>query len=1024
MNTLTNGRVSNGKRQRGAGWLRVALPLLLLLAYGGLADSADAQDVVTQRNDTGRNGAVLDASITPASFSDGKWQRLASLPVDGTVYAQPLFVRNLAMPSGGTRNVVYIATARNKLYAFDADTHQLIWSVTNLPGPDLSDNAFLSGCTTMSPTHLVPTPTFELGIGIQSTGVIDRTKGSNGYLYFTYRTATGSDANSARQYIARVNLATGAIGAADKVEISGGLTTPVSSVRQRASLLLQNGVIYVAFGSHCEELSEPGFGGGSLTYRYRGAVLAVDQVTLNWVGRFETLPAGKYGGGIWMASTGLAGDSAGSVYFTTGNALPHETLTLGPDTVSSSFVRLQPNITVSGGRVTSVTFTSNLAADYFTPWRAVWQDKIDLDLGSAGVIVPPGTNQLVSGGKEGIMYVLNRNNLGKLSPTFWGPNGTPIPACAAPDEAGACNAAAVSCYTSYPDSANAEPLVAQKWVAAQNMDCVALPMGNWGPWPHIHGTPVYGRVSAQDYLYVWPEKGQLKAYRRNGTGDLRFHTTTPHLANATTANGGMPGGMLSLATHASGSGVVFASLPLESYITSLRGALVAFDATPQADGSLKPLWGDYQEDYYFAKFAPPTVANGKVFLATFSDKVNVYGRTTTAPVATASTGIAATLHNVLGHAVTSAIVQPDGRIAIFGESNDGAWALRATLGVAGEFPPGAQIAFGYQGTQLDVFAVGNDGKLHMFWTTQSSNPTVWFPTATASLILPSTTSFPPGAPLTKINRGSTGGELDVFVVDNAGDLHKFAVQGFGSWSAEKVLPAATPKLPLKAGLAADFQRSGSSSRVVVFATDVNGALVTYTSANTALATFTRATIASTSFLPGARIATGHQVSGGTDILHAFLIGGRPGVPIDPDTLTDGSGGPSFNSVLTNDGALTSVSATNWGAWTVRSLKRKGFAPGVPGSSVTAINQGANQLDVFFVGENGAAQIYFVGGTGTGWFNSEIMLYAQPGAPITAVAQALDLAGAPAQVDLLVPNTNGIHGSFVTFGAWSAPFRAL
>src|SRR5262252_1297370 len=85
--------------------------------------------VLTQRSDNGRNGHVLDSSITPASFADGKWKKLTDIAVEGAIYAQPLYEPSRVMSDGLTHKVIYVATARNKLYAFDAVSYASLWQV-------------------------------------------------------------------------------------------------------------------------------------------------------------------------------------------------------------------------------------------------------------------------------------------------------------------------------------------------------------------------------------------------------------------------------------------------------------------------------------------------------------------------------------------------------------------------------------------------------------------------------------------------------------------------------------------------------------------------------------------------------------------------------------------------------------------------------------------------------------------------------------------------------------------------------
>jgi hypothetical protein len=290
------------------------------------------------------------------------------------------------------------------------------------------------------------------------------------------------------------------------------------------------------------------------------------------------------------------------------------------------------------------------AADWFVPYRKLWQDHSDMDLGAGGVVLIPGTSFLVQGGKEGILYLLDRTNMGKF-------DGTPL--------VGPC-----------PSTADDDPArdhVAQKIPAAINRyfspgflrPCGGPPdhSGDWTQWPHIHGTPVFADFgSGQAFLYLWPEKDFLKSFRWAGN---HFDTTAK---NATTLSGtpalappwkddkalntigqnGMPGGMLSLTIDPSAprSGVLFASVKTcgdnsgwkdcsltlcgpanrRACVTQDIGMLRAFDPI-----SLHELWNDQTgptanpDRYNFAKFVPPTIGNGRVFLATGSKKILVYG---------------------------------------------------------------------------------------------------------------------------------------------------------------------------------------------------------------------------------------------------------------------------------------------------------------------------------------------------------------------------------------------------------------
>jgi hypothetical protein len=289
-------------------------------------------------------------------------------------------------------------------------------------------------------------------------------------------------------------------------------------------------------------------------------------------------------------------------------------------------------------------------ADWFTPYRKIWQDVDDMDLSGGGVVLIPFTNFLVAGGKEGIVYLLDKNNLGKF-------DGTPL--------VGRC--------PSQPADDKTRDHAAQKLPVGTNrylplgypQPCGAPPRNNWLVWPHVHGTPVLGNLGNGDvFLYVWPEKDHLQSYRwqgsrfdetpKNATARSGAMVLAPpwkqdHLKTAPVIFGqvGMPGGMLTLGVDPMhpDTGVLFASVQTcgddltwhecsanfcggptdySQCIHQKYGMLYAFDPI-----SLKELWNNQQDvapdRYLFAKFVPPTVAGRKVVLATASHKVLVYG---------------------------------------------------------------------------------------------------------------------------------------------------------------------------------------------------------------------------------------------------------------------------------------------------------------------------------------------------------------------------------------------------------------
>ena len=291
-------------------------------------------------------------------------------------------------------------------------------------------------------------------------------------------------------------------------------------------------------------------------------------------------------------------------------------------------------------------------ADWFVPYRKIWQDTNDMDLGAGGVVLIPGTPYMVQSGKEGILYLLNRRDMGKFDAS------PPVDKCPV-----------------VPADENTRDHVAQKFVAGTNRyvspdflrPCGSPPQhsGDWMQWPHVHGTPAFGDFgSGQAFLYVWPEKDALKSFRWLGNAfdtqwnDARTLSGAVALAPpwkddknlGKVGQNGMPGGMLSLTVDPTRprAGVLFASVKTcgdsagwkecsltlcgsatkPACVDQDRGMLRAFDPL-----SLRELWNDQvstnanlaDRRYNFARFVPPTIGNGRVFIATASNKVLVYG---------------------------------------------------------------------------------------------------------------------------------------------------------------------------------------------------------------------------------------------------------------------------------------------------------------------------------------------------------------------------------------------------------------
>jgi hypothetical protein len=664
----------------------ITLPLPAPASNANAANPNAVGDVITQRNNNLRTGTTQHGGLDQASVSDGRFGFLTQWEVDGVVLAQPLFLASVQFPQG-RRAAVFIATSTNWVYAFNADPpFDKLWE-RQLGAPYRIEDAWnennpaSKNCPTqMAATqHDQETGRNSVVMGIESTPVIDPQRQR---IVVSYRAMDGI--RDGAQRIAALDVRTGQFardangGNLDRRVTDNPLWNQVH--RNRASLLLDGGNVYVGFSGRCE--STEGF---YKSHAYQGWVYAFAASDLAFAGRYRSTetpgaPAGDptqdpiSGGGIWQASTGLAADGHGNLFFATGNA------TLGsqvPDgrgkDLSNSVVRL--NVAPLRGRSSQSPAITMTAVDWFTPYRKTWLDALDLDFAAAGVMLIPNAGYLVAAGKDGVLYVLDRRNLGKFD------DGTRFDTNAMRDQ-----------HTSEDPIALDDPQrdhVVQKFRVGINQYCAAGPnpffclktgqayspqtadrtrrgvtTNEWLPWPHVHGTPVFGAFpNGRAFLYVWPEKDFLKSFRWWGKrfdtlptlatarGTAQAVLAPPYLSHPA-GSVGMPGGMLSLSINATqpAAGVLFAAVQRcihangdqrfsecavprcsvqDACVQQNYGMLRAFDPI-----TLRELWNDQhdsfsnadQKRYYAAKFVPPTIAHGRVFLATGSGRVLVYGR--------------------------------------------------------------------------------------------------------------------------------------------------------------------------------------------------------------------------------------------------------------------------------------------------------------------------------------------------------------------------------------------------------------
>jgi hypothetical protein len=557
-------------------------------------------DVLTHHNDNARTGANLnETQLKPSNVNNRDFGKLAYRIVDGNVYAQPLVVSQAKIEGrGAAANTVIIATEHNSVYAFDAeDTNQAsttaqLWHA----GPEILGNHIES--LELYAKIGAPTCTdLTTEIGTTGTPAIKITKEQapkEGVVFVAAKSKTGGN------YVYKLfalSLASGAkIG---EVTITGevrgsGIGATGSGANQkirfdplyelnRPALLLDGNTLYIAFGGHCDRGP------------YHGWVFAYDvsnPAAPKKLDVFCSTPNGKGGeregrAGIWMSGAGPAADGSGNVYFATGDGTYHAATDFGDSVVK---------IKLSAGKIQ--------VQDWYTPQNQEALKNNDVDLGSGGAVLLPNSHLLLAGGKEGRLYLIDRDDMGK----------------------GVSQSLHSFQVTHVHDGQN---------------------------YYNIHGTPVLWPQGGEIFVYINGEENPIKQYKLvpdPATG-WKFDSDTPFRSSAdcptkpncvaspypnfpqgmfgqaTRDPTWMPGGFLSLSANGNdnASGILWVAMPyaVNANLQVARGVLRALDAS---DVSKPQLWdsensgNDNDRLGQFAKFCPPAVANGKVYVATFQQE--------------------------------------------------------------------------------------------------------------------------------------------------------------------------------------------------------------------------------------------------------------------------------------------------------------------------------------------------------------------------------------------------------------------
>jgi hypothetical protein len=517
---------------------------------------------VNSEETTLRPGTDATPGVDPAHFG-----KLFTRTVDGDLYAQPLIVNGLTIDGIHHDSVVFLATSRNWVYCYDAeDPNAYVPLWTRQLGPAVPRDEII--WTPQKPDERYMN--FGSEIGITSTPAIAR-EAEGGVIYVVAKTISGSRETAVYdQKLYAIDLLTGK-NRIEPVSIVAALPGPPQSAfdphhnLNRPGLLLQNDLLYVACGSH-DDL-EP----------YYGWILAYDSKTLKLLAAYNTAP--EWGeGGIWQSGTGLAGDGE-HIYAVVGNGRDTDKRPL-PDKITApvygnSLLKLK--LDRAAGRLDVV--------DWFTTMNVFAQNDADIDLIGGPVLFEAELGAkgkrkpfLLGGGKDGFFYLAHRDHLG-----HWSLNNSTI-----------LQAKRLCDY-------------------------------------HIHGAPVvWCSAPGNTFAYVWSERDALKMYRLGARGfgpavadesDVRLPTNEDR----------MPGGVLTLSWDGRDpdSAILWASHPTRENAMnkSVAGTLRAFKATDLK----QELWNSDMDASgddrlgNLAKFSPPVVANGRVYVGTFSRELAVYG---------------------------------------------------------------------------------------------------------------------------------------------------------------------------------------------------------------------------------------------------------------------------------------------------------------------------------------------------------------------------------------------------------------
>jgi F5/8 type C domain/Secretion system C-terminal sorting domain len=531
-----------------------SLILLFFFTFSAYAQ----QSVIMQHNDIGRTGWFnKETFLSVNNVKAGSFGKIFERAVDDQMYAQPLILSNVNIPGSGIKNILIAATVNNSVYAFDADSAAAAnpyWQVSLTAA-----NSRPVKNTDMTGACGGGYRDFSGNMGTVGTPAIDSVTNTLYVVARSLNTSTGTytqylhalDVRTGAEKFNGPKLITASVNGHGDGNINGKVNFDPQKNNQRPGLLLANGIVYIAWSSHCD------WG------PYHGWIIGYDMATLEQKIVYNTTPEG-YNGGIWMSGAGPSLDENGNIYVAVGNgSVGRNNNPSDPINRSESAIKLTPS-----GSTLSVN-------SFFSPRNIDELEGADLDFGVTQILLIPGTSRALAGCKDGKIYLLDRDNMGGFN-------------------AGSNN-------------------------VIQTIDL--------GSNSHLRSSFTYFKGSQKEFIYSWSENALLKAFPYD-------RSTNKFDLNNTVSSGvqgpvGNSGAMLSLSSNGSAdtTAILWASYAANGDANqSVRpGMLRAFDA----NDITKELWNTaiYPSDNpgNYAKFNCPVIANGKVYLATFSNKLAVYG---------------------------------------------------------------------------------------------------------------------------------------------------------------------------------------------------------------------------------------------------------------------------------------------------------------------------------------------------------------------------------------------------------------